>query len=255
MPSFPTLEIAPRKAKKFKPLSQVQNMIPYLTSEQMAQVDALAIEWGIDIPRMMENAGRNFARFVFDELSPSSVCVLYGKGNNGADGLVAARYLHLYGVREIRILPASSEGNEFVKHNLAILEKLGIRPTEELGKCDLVIDALLGYNLKGAPRGSYAELIRKANELKNSGARIAAFDLPSGLDPNTGTCAGECIKADYTLTLALPKIALKLAPKDVVGKAFVVNLGLPAELYSALGISVPTDLFSRSDVVPLKENE
>jgi len=209
----------------------------YITSKQMADVDKVAMDkYGIDIKEMMENAGRNLAEFVAD-LRPKSVVVLYGKGNNGGGGLVAARHLDIKGIK-VSIVPASKDNNENVEHQLGILEKAGIKPSG-FKKGDVIIDALLGYNLKGSPRKEYAELIDTAN---SSGAKIVSLDLPSGMNPDTGEDLGM-IEADYVLTLALPKMGLKNM-KNV----YLVNIGIPKKVYGDLGIEVE-DYFTKEDVV------
>jgi len=221
--------------------------IKYISSKQMAKVDKVAVEsFGLKIEYMMENAGRNFARFVYNTLKPKRVLVLYGKGNNGGDGLCAARHLSIYGSK-VTIVGASRSGNKHVKAQLKILKKSGIIPKKKIpnGKFDVIVDALLGYNIKGNPRGKFADLINAANRLKKKGSKIVSYDLPSGLNPDSAKCYDPCIMADYTLTLALPKIGLK---KANVGKLYLVNLGIPNALYKSLGIKIGR-YFSKSDVI------
>jgi NAD(P)H-hydrate epimerase len=216
----------------------------YISSREMARVDRLAMgKYGVAILQMMENAGRGVARFVFG-LKPRKVVVLYGKENNGADGLATARHLRIYGV-PVEIVPASSEKSEMVKHQLKSLKLQGIVPQKSfsVGRGDVIIDSLLGYNIKGNPRGRYAELIERANSSK---ARIVSFDLPSGMNPDSGLKNGLMIDADYTLTLALPKIGLK-----GLKNLYLVNLGIPNELYKELGLNI-RKLFEKGDVVRIK---
>ena len=220
----------------------------YINSKQMAEVDRLAVKkYNLQVKQMMENAGRNVARFVKDFLKPKKVAIIYGKGNNGGDGLVAARHLAIYGI-DVEIIPASFNIiNEEVKQQLSILEKMGIKPKEGFSDdVNVIIDCLLGYNIKGNPKERFADLINKANQMKEKYTSIIAMDIPSGLDPNTGEFYNPYINADYTLTLALPKIGLKKSQK--AGKLYLVNIGIPNELYNELGIMIK-NYFKDSDVV------
>jgi len=215
----------------------------FVTSKQMVEVDRLAVEdIGLEIKQMMENAGRNVARFIVDELKPRKVVCLYGRGNNGGDALCCARHLKIYGT-EISIVKATDGGNNEVINQLKILRKMGVDESEEIGKCDVIVDGLLGYNINGNPRGRFATLIREANI---NGAKIVSYDLPSGMDPDSGEALDPCIQADYTMTLALPKTGLQNNSK--VGKLYLVNIGIPNELYSRIGLKVE-GLFGGGDVV------
>ena len=222
----------------------------YLSKEQMALVDDIVVKkYKLQIKQMMENAGRNVARWIASELKPRRVVVLYGKGNNGGDALCAARHLKIYGC-DITINPAfQSIGNVDVENQLSILKQMNIIPQSDMPKLDngdVIIDGLLGYNIKGNPKDKYAELIIGANEMKDKGVKIVSYDLPSGMDPDTGECFEPCIQADYTMTLALPKVGLK---NSDVGKLFLVNIGIPNELYkNELSIDVE-HYFKDGDVV------
>ena len=219
----------------------------YLTSKEMALVDKLVVEkYNVAILQMMENAGSNFARFV-SRLKPKHVIVFFGKGNNGGDGLAAARHLAIYGIK-VTLIQASKELNENATHQLLTLNKMGITPSKSFKakKGDVIIDSLLGYNIKGNPREPIAELIRAINFSKSKGVKVVSFDLPSGLNPNTGKAYDPCVNADYTLTLALPKTGLRK-----LNNLYLVNLGIPNELYKELGINI-NKLFEKGDVVKIK---
>ncbi len=120
-----------------------------------------------------------------------------------------------------------------------ILEAMGIRTLEDRNlasarQAHLVVDALLGYNQKGDPRGRVADLVQIANE---SDASVLSLDIPTGLDPDKGIRNNPCIRATETLTLALPKKGL-LRPeaKPYVGKLFLADISVPRELYKDLGV-------------------
>jgi len=228
-------------------------IIKYVSSREMAKIDRIAVEYGLSVQKMMENAGRNVARFVLNKLKPKKVVVLYGKGNNGGDGVAAARFLGMHGVN-VTIVPASKEVNKNLRQELKIISKTNIEiindvnEIKNLGKSDVIIDALLGYNINGNPKGKYGELINWANESK---ARIVSFDLPSGMDPDTGECYQTCINADYTLTLALPFKGFKnVVAKENLGKLYLVNLGIPNSLFNNLGVNTG-NYFRYDDVIKI----
>jgi NAD(P)H-hydrate epimerase len=115
----------------------------------------------------------------------------------------------------------------------------------------VVLDGLIGYSLRGAPRGAAAELIRWANAQR---APILALDVPSGLDAGTGTVYEPAIRASATLTLALPKKGLRLPEVEaLVGELYLADISVPPELYASPGLDLsPGPLFRRADVIRLR---
>jgi len=225
----------------------------YLTSSQMSKIDKIAVEnYGIDILQMMENAGRNLADFV-SRLKPKKVVVFFGKGNNGGGGLTAARHLLIKGIKT-GIVSASKSINKIPMKQLSILRKIGINEGQniKLKKGDVIIDALLGYNIKGNPKEKYADVINSINFMKRQGIKVVSLDLPSGLNPDSGKPYEPCVQADYTLTLALPKIGLKYTSKKITGKVFLANIGIPNEVYRDIKIHVK-DYFSSGDILEMKK--
>jgi NAD(P)H-hydrate epimerase len=234
--------------------------IPYLTSEQMREVDRLMVDkYGIELMQMMENAGRHLAalardRFLDGDPTGRHIVILAGSGGNGGGGLVAARRLHAWGGR-VRVLLSRPprEYRGVPAHQLAILGKLDIRCDHQddpppISGADLVIDALIGYSLRGDPRGATASLIRRANE---SSAPVLSLDLPSGLDATTGDVKEPAVRADATLTLALPKAGLRAAASRA-GELYLADIGVPPELYSepSLGLDVGP-IFARQEILRL----
>jgi NAD(P)H-hydrate epimerase len=227
----------------------------YLTAEQMTLVDKVAVEkYHLEIKQMMENAGRNVARWIVDNLSPKKVVCLYGKGNNGGDALCCARFLRIYGVKDVNIVPAfEGSGNSEVEHQLNILKESGLVPDVEIGRLaegDVIVDGLLGYNITGNPKGRFADLISESNKLRGrKGVKVVSYDIPSGMNPDNGSKYLFTIGADYTITLALPKMGLKNAD---CGKLFLANIGIPNELYKKeLGMNI-SNYFKYGDVVEVK---
>ncbi|MBI2902016.1 MAG: NAD(P)H-hydrate epimerase [Candidatus Methylomirabilis oxyfera] len=242
-------------------------MFPSLTANEMREIDRLMVEeMGIGLRQMMEHAGRNLsevARILLGgELKGRKIVVLVGPGNNGGGGMVAARHL-VNGGSSVAVVLAQDPARlkELPAHQHATLSLIGVRigvfdsaEAEELaawmGPSDLVIDALLGYSLSGAPRGSLAWIIRQVNGI---GRPILALDLPSGLHPDTGQVADPCIRAHATVTLALPKRGL-LVPtaKPYVGRLWVGDIGVPSSLYRRVSLTVGP-LFSRGPVIPVED--
>lgn len=236
--------------------------VPYLTTEQMIEVDRAMIEdFKIELIQMMENAGRNLAhlarrRFLDSDPRGKRVIVLAGTGGNGGGALVCARRLHNYSARISIFLTRPDEGFAPVPaHQLDILRRMGVSVVQadmvdSVDNAELIIDGLIGYSLKGAPRGSAADLIRWAN---SQTAPILALDAPSGVDTTTGTVFDPAIRATATMTLALPKEGLR-APGvgNQVGELYLADISVPPALYAeaALGLKVEP-VFYEDDIIRL----
>lgn len=222
--------------------------IPAVTAEQMREVDRIAVEeFGLLLIQMMENAGARLAELALRRFRPAAVAILCGRGGNGGGGLVAARHLANRGVGvRVTLADDADRLGEVPRHQLAILERMGVSIGAVPEEADLVVDALIGYSLRGDPRGGAAELIRWANTQE---APVCSLDLPSGLDATTGTARDPCLRANATLTLALPKAGLATA-HQIVGELYLADLSIPPEVYSGLGVEVG-HLFSLSPVLRL----
>ena len=239
--------------------------VPSITTEQMIEVDRAMIEdYRIELIQMMENAGRNLARFAairFMGGDPQlkKVIILAGSGGNGGGTLVCARHLHNYGANvKIFITKSPDQFSPVAGHQLEIAQRMGIPisfsetdKTVEDKNIDLIIDGIIGYSLKGDPRGMAASLIRWAN---SQDAPILALDTPSGLDTTLGVAHEPTIKATATLTLALPKDGLQaIEVVNYTGELYLADISVPPELYAnpPLSIKVP-NLFSHQDIIRLR---
>ncbi len=234
--------------------------LPSLTADEMAEIDRIMTEeLGVDLLQMMENAGRHLAhlvrmRFMEGDVGGSTVTVLAGRGGNGGGAVAAARRIHLWG-GQVRIVclgpPRDLEGA--TARQFRIVRELGIEVIDGEppdGATEVVIDGLIGYSLRGDPRGRAADLIRWANAQP---APVVALDVPSGFDASSGTAREPVVSAASTLTLALPKTGM-LEPmhKGVVGEVYLGDIGVPGEVYArATGGAVPRSIFSRSDILRL----
>ena len=237
-----------------------QQEVPFISTDQMREVDrAMIDDYDIVLIQMMENAGRELAhlarsRFLEGDPRGRKVLVLAGTGGNGGGGLVCARRLDNWGADVTVWLPAPpSELAETPRHQLTILERMEV-PIEiagdesDLPSADLIVDALIGYSLSGAPRGSSAGLIRAANAHT---APVLALDVPSGVDTATGAAYDPAILAEATLTLALPKQGLQRdTAKKQVGELYLADISIPPGLYSHPPLDFKVGpLFARDDIL------
>jgi len=216
-------------------------VVPSVTADQMREVDRIAVEeFGLGILQMMENAGRNLAENVIDLVGETGgdVAILAGGGGNGGGGLCCARHLHNRGFRVWVVLDREAAMLKGAARNqLRILRAAGVQPADPsqarnaLDRAQIVVDALIGYSLRGAPRGRAAELIDLCNE---RAARVISLDVPSGLDATSGQAPGQVVRPDRTLTLALPKTGLRSVP----GELYLADIGIPPEVYQQLGLTV-----------------
>ena len=232
---------------------------PALTTEQMREVDRLMIEeYGIAVIQMMENAGRNLAllakRMLDDDAADRPVVVLAGRGHNGGGGLAAARHLHNWGAWVQVICSHAPDAYEGVPlRQLETVQAMDVPLSWadegwELPPCDLVIDAIIGYGLRGEPRGRARDLIQLAN---SSSAPVLSLDAPSGLDTADGTLFDPHVQATATLTLALPKRGLLVdAGRRACGDLYLADISVPRSLYTRIGLDVEP-LFGSDTVVPL----
>lgn len=212
-----------------------------ITAAKMAELDRIMIEeYGIDVPIMMEHAAMAVAMAAV-KMEGRKIVILSGQGNNGGDGIASARHLVNWGY-EVEVVVATSKKKlkpEPLKH-ANILEKMKVPITYDnssFGNADLIIDALLGYNLKGNPRDNYKKLIEAANK---SSTKILAVDVPSGLNATSGKAAEPCIKAAKTITLSIVKTGLlKKRAKPFVGKLFVSYMTVPDAVYKKVGVKNP----------------
>lgn len=215
----------------------MSDLLPVLGAAGMRAADAFAIDdLGLGGFTLMETAGRAVADVVTDLFGEGTpVLVLCGKGNNGGDGFVAARYLADRGF-DVRISTTARrtkyEG-ETADH-LDVLRTafpdmaidFGGADAAEIGETDIVVDALLGTGLSSDVREPVAGIIRRVN--CSESAVVVAVDVPSGIDSDTGRVMGSAVRADVTVTMAAHKLGLLLGEgPDHAGRVFVADIGIP----------------------------
>ncbi len=248
---------------KTKPLSEdpPRPFVRAVTAAQMREIDRRTIEeFGIPGYELMEKAGRAVAEETAKLAGPApkKILILAGKGNNGGDGLVAARYLHQEGYAVQVFL--FSEGKKLKAdpaRNFVANAKLGIRTrvvgahfdwdmfigarlprpvqggeTPPLQDWDVVIDALFGVGLDKPIHEPYRGLIERLNQEKK---KVLSVDIPSGLDADTGEILGVCVRAAVTVTMGVPKKGFyEREGSSVTGRIVVADIGFPQELISSL---------------------
>ena len=224
-----------------------QNEWPLVSAEAMRGLDRHTIEkLGVPGEILMECAGRLVAAVAEAELAPGGrVVVLCGPGNNGGDGLVAARHLHLRGVPVSAVLAGGTgrvRGD--AARNLERAERVGVPfagPRWRAEPGDVVVDALFGTGLARPLEGEAASAVKRIVAARPA-CRVVAVDLPSGLDADTGQPLGACVAADVTVTIALPKLALALEPgRSLAGRIVVGRIGIADE---APGIALRASLLT-----------
>lgn len=237
--------------------------IPYLTTDQMIEVDrAMMEDYRIELIQMMENAGRNLAdlarsRFLDGDPRGERVVVMAGPGGNGGGALVCARRLSNWGAHVLVVVSAPVDSFKPVPaHQLDVIRRMEITIVDvdalsSAIEVELIVDGLIGYSLQGAPYGPAAELIAWANA---NPAPVLSLDAPSGVDTTTGRVFDPAIRATATMTLALPKLGLRAPGVDGrVGELYLADISVPPRLYSesSLQLQVPA-LFASEEVIRLR---
>ncbi|HUY61101.1 MAG TPA: NAD(P)H-hydrate epimerase, partial [Candidatus Dormibacteraeota bacterium] len=164
------------------------------------------------------------------------------------DGLAAARHLAAWGV-EVRAVLVGDRAAGLREPAAAELERAQLCgvPVQDAGGGDavldraldgarLVVDGVLGTGLRDAPRPRQASAIRS---LARAGAPVLSIDVPSGIDSTTGAVHDPCVRATDTAMLGVAKHGCLLAPRAVVGRLWLVDIGIPPEAYRAVGVAIP----------------
>jgi len=206
-----------------------------ITTDRMAAVDANAAALGVPRKQLMESSGNAVAREVRAIADPgASVELLCGRGNNGGDAFVAARFLSAYDVTVRLLGRPESIRTEIARENWDALKSAAI-PTETVADAadlalddpDVIVDAMLGSGITGALREPERTAARLANE---SDAAVVAVDVPSGIDADTGESTGSGdddvvrVEADRVVTFHDEKPGLTALDADVT----VADIGIPA---------------------------
>ena len=209
-----------------------------ITSDRMAAVDENAAALGVPRKQLMESSGNAVAREVRDAGDPGDeVVVVAGRGNNGGDAFVAARFLDAFDVTTLLLGRADNIGTDIARENWEALDRAEADAREvrdstgfDLSEADVVVDAMLGTGVTGALREPMATAARSIND---SDATVVAVDVPSGVDADTGETDGVAVEADRVVTFHDRKPGLDGIEAEVT----VADIGIPeaAELFVERG--------------------
>ncbi len=218
-----------------------------LTAAQMAEVDRLTTErYFIPSILLMENAGRLAAEEIEKScpgIQDKKILTFCGRGNNGGDGFVAARYLALHGAKPSILLfsnPDKLKGDARLNWDIVRAMGLDVRifpsPAEakaglkKLPVPDVIVDALFGTGLSKPIGADFKPVVDWINRFTN--AFVASIDIPSGLFADSPSAPGPAVKAHLTVTFSALKIAHILPPaSDFAGRVVLAPIGSPPELF------------------------
>lgn len=229
--------------------------IPAISAKQMSALDAtLPAQLGLEQSVFVENAGTAIGlaiRELLGSLRGKRVVVLVGSGENGGDGVAAARKLAAWGARPTLLLAGDRATLAPVTmRELQLAEQYDLRifePGALLPPADVIIDALVGYKLSGPLRPPAATLAEAALRLR---VPVVAVDVPSGLDATSGKANVPIIRAEATIALGYPKSGtVKPFAKNVVGRLFVADIGIPPRVWVHNDLPAPD--FSSGPLVEL----
>jgi len=212
-----------------------------VTSSEMREIDRMSIEEiGIPAEVLMNNAGKSIADFIKERFRDIQITIFCGPGNNGGDGFTAAYYLANNGIYPVIYLSCKKmkiSGPSRVFLNLCEKMNVFINEVDEnnlsivqLPAKGVVIDAILGTGSSDVPKGIPYEFIKIINKSRNN---VVSIDIPSGLGSDGEAPSGECVRADFTITIGFPKISLVTYPcKAFCGEVIVTDIGFPSFLTS-----------------------
>ncbi|MEX2431347.1 MAG: NAD(P)H-hydrate dehydratase [Dehalococcoidia bacterium] len=235
-----------------------------VTAEQMRRLEQRAADAGITEDMLMETAGLTVARRIaqlLDGIRGKRIVVLVGPGNNGGDGMVAARYLADWGAlvtlymttprrredkfeecrsRRVRVVEAQDDADQWQMSSYVPL-------------ADVVLDAVLGIGAGGRLEGPIRQIIAslQAINYEQPSLKLVALDIPTGLDADTGTCDEVCFPADITLTLAAPKLGLFCFPgARWKGRVETLAIGIPEDAFEDIPLELADDACVRRMLPP-----
>lgn len=204
-----------------------------LTGAQMKECDAAQIHAGTPSYVLMERAARSIVDEIYrNGWERNHVLIVCGNGNNGGDGLIAARFLHMDGafVHVYYVGDAACCTPETGRAYADALESgVSFVQSPNWSSYGLIVDSLFGIGLSRAPEGKYGEIIQQINR---SGAKVLAVDIPSGICANTGEAPGEAVHADVTVAMAAYKRGHVLEKGvDYSGKVVCADIGISTDLF------------------------
>ena len=193
----------------------------FLSQDASKRLDDLLVSHGFSIDQLMELAGLSVAQCVSKEFPPSRILILCGPGNNGGDGLVAARHLKLFGFQPEVYYPKRT-ASELYTRLVRLLDAFRIPVHDSqpaFGEFPVFVDAIFGFSFRGAVREPFAGIIA---ELNNTQKPVVSVDIPSGWDVELGNQAGTGVSPSVLVSLSAPKACAQFFPgTHYVGGRFV----------------------------------
>jgi len=223
---------------------------------QMQKAERDCAQYNISLDMLMENAGKAVAeavRNMVGNLQTHNILILVGPGNNGGDGLVAARFLHDWGAC-VRVYLCGNRKEKDINLSAVIERDINCVKTDNdvdfqlfnnwLSEATLILDAIFGTGKSRSLSGVFASVLNQVAELKKQRQtlRIVALDLPSGLNADTGAVDPATPYFDNTITLGFPKIGLfNLPGSERIGKLTVVDIGIPVQVVDYIKTELLTE--------------
>lgn len=232
-----------------------------VTAAQMRDLEGRAVEAGVSLDTLMENAGLAVAQeawLTLGVVADRRVLVLAGPGNNGGDALVAARHLVDWEAAVTVIAPLGRRADDsklasLAELNVACAMTLADAPSDAFASAEIVIDGLLGTGRSRAIEGPLADALTRLGDAQ-SGTRppkVIAIDLPTGVDADSGHADPLAVRADQTIALGLGKPGLYTLPgSEFTGRVEVVDIGIPRTLTHDLPLELLATSWVRDRLTP-----
>ncbi|CAM8982202.1 unnamed protein product [Rhodiola kirilowii] len=210
----------PMAARAFSSSRTSSESISYLTQQEATEIDQMLMgPLGFSIDQLMELAGLSVASAIADVYKSSDynrVLTICGPGNNGGDGLVAARHLRHFGYNSSVCYPKPTP-KPLYSALVTQLQSLDIPfvqvedlPKELTSDFDIVLDAMFGFSFHGAPRAPFDQLIRHVADWRNHKHHVVvSVDIPSGWDVEQGDIGGDGLRPDMLVSLTAPKLCAR----------------------------------------------
>ena len=227
-----------------------------VTADQMRHLDQQAIKAGIPVAVLMENAGMGAARQIrglLGNVKGRRIVVLAGPGNNGGDGLVAARHLHDWGA-ETRVYLLAKRRADDENYRELVKREIDVADAEDdptfaalarfLSDAELIVDALIGTGNARPIEATLAAILDHVRQARQQAQppRLVAVDLPTGVASDTGAVDPHCLPADLTVALGFSKIGLHTLPgSQYAGRVEVVDIGLPRGAEATTKVELMTE--------------
>jgi len=203
-----------------------------ISGKEVKVLDINSEYFGVPNSKLMENAGKGVAEFVINKLNPKKILIFCGYGNNGGDGLVAARYLsEKYKVTVVLISEkihtkiAKENFDKLRKTNVEIHKYEDIKSIDKMiGENDLIIDSMLGVGLTGNLREPVSNIVKKINSYKQK--TVLSVDVPTGIGTDL------FVKPNYTVTFHDKKASMD---KIDCGEVHIVDIKIPIDAIDYVG--------------------